>query len=177
MFDPQDLIRIFNQLFQDSEQTCLVRGNAEPIYLPANDQKKWHEIHFAHGFFASALHEIAHWCIAGPERRKQVDYGYWYEPNTRSIETQSAFAEVEAKPQALEWIFHQAAGHAFVVSLDNLALEACDMSEFKSAIVLEAKRYQSMGLPKRAKHFQQALATFYGQETALTCYSFDLAEI
>ncbi len=53
-------------------------------------------------FYASALHEIAHWCIAGENRCQQVDYGYWYEPNGRSEERQFEFEKVEVKPQALE---------------------------------------------------------------------------
>ncbi|GAM69307.1 transporting ATPase [Vibrio sp. JCM 19236] len=26
------------------------------------------------------MHEIAHWCVAGPKRRLLEDFGYWYEP-------------------------------------------------------------------------------------------------
>jgi hypothetical protein len=177
MFYPEDLIRIFNQLFADTENTCLVLGGDEPIYLPAKSAQEANEIHFAHGFFASALHEVAHWCIAGVERRKQTDYGYWYEPSSRNVDTQLAFAQVEAKPQAIEWIFHQACGHGFVVSLDNIALEDCDMTAFKSAIIHEARRYQSSGLPERAEAYRDALAEFYGTQELLIDYCFDLKEV
>ncbi len=39
-------------------------------------------------FFASALHEISHWCVAGKARREQVDFGYWYCPDGRDAMTQ-----------------------------------------------------------------------------------------
>ncbi|MDI8993212.1 elongation factor P hydroxylase, partial [Salmonella enterica subsp. enterica serovar Anatum] len=42
------------------------------IYLPADAQVPYHRIVFAHGFYASALHEISHWCIAGKARRELV---------------------------------------------------------------------------------------------------------
>ena len=88
-----------------------------------------------------------------------------------------AFAQVEAKPQAIEWIFHQACGHGFVVSLDNIALEDCDMTAFKSAIIHEARRYQSSGLPERAEAYRDALAEFYGTQELLIDYCFDLKEV
>ncbi|MDX1454750.1 MAG: elongation factor P hydroxylase, partial [Gammaproteobacteria bacterium] len=106
--DVDALIRLFNSLFEDSHNTILVRGDDEPLYLPADTGHPRHRIIFAHGFFASALHEIAHWCIAGPQRRQLVDYGYWYRPDGRNAEEQRAFEDVEARPQALERIFSEA---------------------------------------------------------------------
>src|SRR5690606_41366486 len=82
--DIADLIRLFDDEFRASHNTVLVRGGDEPIYLPADEQHPQHRVIFAHGFYASALHEIAHWCIAGPERRLLVDYGYWYRPDGRT---------------------------------------------------------------------------------------------
>jgi len=75
---------------------------------------------FAHGFYASALHEVAYWCIAGEKRRQLVDYGYWYCPDGRDIQTQHQFENVEIKPQALEWLFCVASDFPFNVSCDNL---------------------------------------------------------
>ncbi len=54
----QDLIAIFNATFFEHYNTKLELGGDEPIYLPADDQIPHHRIIFAHGFFASALHEI-----------------------------------------------------------------------------------------------------------------------
>ena len=50
------LIQLFNTLFSDQKVT-LVRGEHEPEYFPT-DLNNFARITFAHGFFASALHEI-----------------------------------------------------------------------------------------------------------------------
>ncbi len=172
MHDAQDLIKLFDEQFKQTEKTVLIKGDSEPLYLPAKTREDYHQVIFAHGFFSSALHEISHWCIAGIQRRRQLDYGYWYAPDGRSVDEQVAFAAVEAKPQALEWIFHQAAGHKFVVSLDNLSLDPSDFDFFKTKVVQEIERYQLVGLPKRAAIFHRALAEAYGQSTDINDYSF-----
>ena len=97
-----DLRRIFDQLFLHQYNTCLRGGGAEPIYLPASSCGELHRVIFRHDYFSSALHEVAHWCIAGPLRRQQVDYGYWYVPDGRDAQQQLRFEQVEARPQALE---------------------------------------------------------------------------
>lgn len=96
----QQLIDLFNSCFAADFNTRTVKGDDEPIYLPADDDTPYHRIVFAHGFFASALHEISHWCIAGKARRELVDFGYWYCPDGRDAMTQSQFEDVEVKPQA-----------------------------------------------------------------------------
>ena len=58
--------------------------------------------------------------LQAPARRKQVDYGYWYEPDGRDHVQQQAFEQVEVKPQALEWLMALACGVPFEVSCDNL---------------------------------------------------------
>ena len=170
----EDLIRLFNQTFLAQEQTCLVKGQDEPVYLPGKGDGEPHQVIFAHGFFASALHEVAHWCIAGRARRQLVDYGYWYEPDGRSASSQAAFAAVEAKPQALEWCLHKACGHPFVVSLDNLDLDHNDFADFKLAVFNEAKNYQKKGLPPRALRFFKVLAGYFNQPLDLETYEFSL---
>ena len=102
---PNIIVSLFNQQFLASYNTQLVCCEEEPIYRPANASHPHHRIIFAHGFFASALHEIAHWCIAGKERRLLEDFGYWYQPDGRTSKQQAEFEKVEIKPQALEWIF------------------------------------------------------------------------
>lgn len=79
--DYNHLISVFNQTFMPSHNTELLLGGDEPIYLPASEEHRHHRIIFARGFYASALHEVAHWCIAGPQRRLLEDYGYWYHPD------------------------------------------------------------------------------------------------
>ncbi|WP_459782603.1 elongation factor P hydroxylase, partial [Photobacterium sp. R1] len=92
--DYNDLITLFNRTFLTRFNTELVLGGDEPIYLPADTEHPHHRIVFARGYFASALHEIAHWCIAGPERRLKEDYGYWYLPDGRDTEQQAVFEQV-----------------------------------------------------------------------------------
>jgi len=158
----EDLIHIFNQLFQESEQTRLVKGDDEPIYLPASMTGNDHQVIFAHGFYASAMHEIAHWCVAGKERRLLEDYGYWYEPDGRTEEQQRLFEKVEIAPQAMEKCFCLAAGFRFRVSVDNLNGSPGDTRSFEENVDRQAETYLAEGLPARAQRFFDALARFYG---------------
>jgi elongation factor P hydroxylase len=169
----QDLIDIFNHCFKASYNTRLVKGDDEPIYLPADENRPYHAIFFAHGFFSSALHECAHWLIAGEARRKLVDFGYWYLPDGRTAEQQARFQSVEVKPQALEWILSQAAGHPFRVSLDNLNGETNDTEHFKRAVHQQVAHYCSQGLPTRAQRFRLALCRFYGTSPSLDINDFE----
>lgn len=161
MHNPNDLIQIFNQCFEKTYQTRLVRGLDEPIYLPKNEQQSHHQIHFAHGFFSSALHECAHWLIAGKNRREQEDYGYWYIPDGRSAEEQQLFQSVEIKPQALEWLLSRAASYRFQFSIDNLSGAPADIEQFQQNVYQQALRYQREGLPFRAQIFHAALLRYY----------------
>lgn len=157
-----DIISIFNDTFYQEFNTKLVKGEDEPIYLPANEACDFHRIIFAHGFYASALHEIAHWCIAGPKRRLLEDFGYWYEPDGRTSEQQQAFEKVEIKPQAVEWALCAAAGKQFRVSADNLNGAEPDIEGFTQSVFEQVKNYLVEGFPKRAVQLMSALAMFYG---------------
>lgn len=53
----EQLIDIFNQCFSEDYNTRLVKGDDEPIYLPADDELPYHRIVFAHGFYASGLRQ------------------------------------------------------------------------------------------------------------------------
>lgn len=159
-----DLIRIFNNLFRDDEQTLLIKGDDEPIYLPASMTGQYHQVIFAHGFYASALHEIAHWCVAGQARRQLEDYGYWYEPDGRSEAQQRLFEKVEVVPQAMEQCFCLAAGFPFRVSVDNLNGCPGDTQAFEFAVNRKAAQYLAEGLPARAQRFFTALADYYQTE-------------
>lgn len=161
MHDCEDLIRIFNACFSESHQTRLIRGEGEPLYLPMTQETPYHSVIFAHGFFSSALHECAHWLIAGPRRRECVDYGYWYIPDGRSQAQQIEFEAVEVKPQALEWILSDAAGYTFQFSIDNLNGPEIDADAFKANVRAQVIRYREQGLWPRALQFCQALEMFY----------------
>ncbi len=170
----QDLITIFNRCFTEKYNTRLVKGGNEPIYLPAHENQPYHAIYFAHGFFASALHECSHWLIAGEARRELEDFGYWYVPDGRTMTQQAEFMRVEVKPQAMEWILSQATGHTFRVSIDNLHGEASDTSEFKSAVYQQVTTYCEKGLSSRAAIFRTALCRFYGTPVGLTIADFNI---
>lgn len=158
-----DLITLFNQCFEQSYNTQLVKGGDEPIYLPADENRPYHAIYFAHGYFSSALHECAHWFIAGPERRQLVDFGYWYEPDGRTADQQRLFQQLEVKPQAIECLLSMACGYRFHVSVDNLNGEAVDTDGFRAAVQAQVDVYLEHGLPKRAEQFRQVLLAFYSK--------------
>ena len=125
-----DLIQLFDRTFYNDFNTRLIKGGDEPLYLPANAECEYHQIIFARGFYASALHEIAHWCIAGEERRLKEDFGYWYIPDGRNEKQQHKFEQVEVCPQAVEWAFNVAANKTFNVSADNLERCPCRQACF-----------------------------------------------
>lgn len=172
-FDASELVVLFGEAVGNAHRTRLVPGGDEPLYRPAVSPEGWHEIVFRHDYFQSALHEIAHWCVAGPERRKQVDYGYWYEPDGRSGAQQARFESVEARPQAVEWVLTAACGKPFRVSLDNLGSEdPLDEGSLWRAVHREVLRCVAGDLPPRARTLAVALAAHYGQPWPLSADHF-----
>lgn len=157
----QDLIDIFHRTFSRQFNTRLVRGEDEPIYLPASDDVSYHQIIFAHGYFTSALHEIAHWCIAGPERQLKEDWGYWYIPDGRTAKQQQRFELVEIKPQAVEWAFCLACGIRFNESADNLSGVETDRLAFRAKVYQQLQWYFVNGFPSKAQQFIDALLNHY----------------
>lgn len=162
-----DLMALFDGLFVETYRTRLVRGGDEPVYLPASADSDCHRIVFAHGFFASALHEVSHWCIAGAARRELEDYGYWYEPDGRDSDRQAEFERVEIAPQALELLLSEACRKPFRVSVDNLDGAAVDRHAFAAKVEARAARYRREGPPLRAEAFIEALAAFYRRGEAM----------
>lgn len=160
--DVHQLMAIFDGCFQESHNTRLIKGDDEPIYLPADGEIPYHRIVFAHGYYASAMHEISHWCIAGAQRRLLVDFGYWYCPDGRDADTQRRFEQAEIKPQALEWLFCVAAGFPFNVSCDNLNGDTQpDRITFQRLVHGQVNDYLQQGIPHRAGRFIDALQGFY----------------
>lgn len=156
MLCTETIVHVFNDLFAGTYHTRLIGGADEPVYLPFEG-----EIRFKEDFGASALHEVAHWCIAGARRRQVEDYGYWYEPD-RGGRLQDRFQAVERRPQALEWIFSVAAGRPFRVSFDNLDSPPKDGDAFRDAVWQSVHEYLTSGLPPRAHQFASALAMSRG---------------
>ena len=172
--DPEKLIRLealFDRLFRVDERTVLVKTTTvDPVYYPQSDSRTLAEIHFANEFFSSALHEIAHWLIAGSERRTKLDYGYWYKPDGRDLEEQQNFERFEARNQGLEWILSTAANHDFHVSADNLSGEIRDGISFARAVRQNALSFLKKGFSGRSKILIEALITEFGDQETFSQY-------
>jgi elongation factor P hydroxylase len=154
-----ELVRALNPYLQERWNTRLAGGFPEPLYTPPSPDGPG-EIRFARDSIASALHELAHWCIAGKERLEIIDYGYWYRPDGRNAEEQAEFFRVEVKPQALEKAFSEICGISFEVSCDNLGGGATDSTEFDHAVCLQFEEYKKRGLPPRAQEIANELLAF-----------------
>ena len=157
----EDLVALFNNEFADCN-TQLKSGAEEPFYQ-ASVEGKPAIIYSTHDYFASALHECAHWCIAGKERRRLDDYGYWYAADGRTAEQQQEFFKVEQKPQALEWAFALASNLPFRVSLDNLNNPSGDAEAFREQVYARLIEYFEYGFPTRALRMIQILCRYYRQ--------------
>lgn len=135
----------------------LTGGFPEPFYkAPTGDAPA--VVQFTRDYERSALHELAHWCIAGDSRRLLDDYGYWYVPDGRNGRQQQRFFEVEVKPQALERHFCDALELPFDVSVDNLDNTDVDgLDSFKNDVEQQYNQYAATGLPERASVIYQCL--------------------
>ena len=149
--DAQQVMRLFNQEFAESDTTELIGGAAEPYYEPGSP----HRIYFRADYVRSALHEVAHWCVAGSRRRQLADYGYWYSPDGRGVAQQQAFFAVEARPQAIERCFCEAIGIPFSPSVDNVGaqIEPQQLRRFEARIEEWCNQFERTGLPLRAARF------------------------
>ncbi len=162
----QEIARTFNRLFAESHNTVIKGGALEPLYKPPKDNDRG-VIRYTHNYTASALHEIAHWCIAGRRRRRLLDYGYWYTPPPRSLLDQRSFFSVESRVQALEWLFADAVGVSFHLSTDDVRSHHAESSDDDGNIARAAfaeqvgrcvDRWRRLGLPNRADRMFRALA-------------------
>jgi len=172
----QDLISLFEQVFFEQYNTRLIKGGDEPLYAPADVNCDYHQIIFAHGYYASAFHEIAHWCHAGEKRRLLEDFGYWYIPDGRNEKQQHKFEQVEVIPQAIEWAFNVAAQKTFHTSADNLNGYLGDTQGFKAKVHQQVLTFIEKGFPPRAQQFIDALTLFYQTAAPLTVSQFNYRE-
>ncbi|WP_281645248.1 elongation factor P hydroxylase [Parendozoicomonas sp. Alg238-R29] len=176
VYNHNDLITLFNQCFYRDYHTTLSAHAEEPLYTPATPDQPA-RIHFTRDYFASALHEIAHWCIAGEYRRTLEDYGYWYEPDGRTEEQQALFESVEIEPQALEWIFSLCCNAPFRISADNLNSTIGASESFKRNVYNKAVEYLENGLPERPQHFAKALSRHFREDTSPAASELDPATL
>jgi elongation factor P hydroxylase len=160
-FNISDLKIIFEKTFGKEYNIELIYGAEEPFYKASNSIEEKNQLICREDFFASALHEISHWCVAGTKRRKMDDFGYWYNPDGRNLEQQKSFEEVEVKPQAIELAFSEACKYPFKVSVDNLSLEKYDATYFNDRVNDQYKSFKLNGFPKRANLFIFALKNYY----------------
>jgi elongation factor P hydroxylase len=167
----EDLVTLFNYCFATAENTILLGGAEEPIYEPASDNCEYNRLFFTRDYFSSALHEIAHWCIAGKERRSHVDYAYWYHPDGRDPAQQAKFEAAEIKPQAIEQAFSLAAGIKFRVSIDNLENEKKSSDTFALAVDNQLESLIQSGFNPRTQVFLNTLHDFYNTP-ALTTFDY-----
>jgi len=175
-YNYQDLIALFEQVFFKQYNTQLVKGDDEPLYAPADHSCAYHQIIFAHGYYESALHEIAHWCHAGKERRLLEDFGYWYIPDGRNEKQQKKFEQVEVIPQAIEWAFNVAAQKKFHTSADNLNGYLGDTNGFKVKVHQQVLAFIEAGFPPRAQQFIEVLMHFYQTQSPLTAEQFSFSD-
>ena len=158
--------RVFNGLFAASthteRRTVMMGGGAEPLFLPATDDQPARLV-FTRDYASSALHEAAHWCIAGAARRRQIDYGYHYDAPPRTAQQRHRFFDLELRCQAMELLFTTAARQPFRVSIDDLDTppeRAMQISaaDFATDVHAAAIAMNARGLPSRAARLRDALS-------------------
>ena len=171
--DASTVIQLFHQVFAADHDVRLEGGASEPLYEPGSNHQPA-LILFRDDYPASAMHEIAHWCLAGPARRLQTDYGYWYMAD-RDAEAQTRFEAAEVRPQALEWIFCQSAGIPYRVSCDNFdadIMTAQRLQSFRTRVRDAARHWLTVGLTQRAARFATHLVETTGRHHALCAHTY-----
>lgn len=159
--------RVFNDYFSEAMKTVLIGGADEPFYRPADSAGALHRIFFREDYVSSALHEVAHWLVAGAARLQLPDWGYWYAPDGRNAVQQAKFEQVEVKPQAIEWLLHEACGLKFRVSLDNLNGEVGSGERFKDAVYARVQELLVGALSERAQTTFKVFAAAFRPEVVL----------
>jgi elongation factor P hydroxylase len=151
-----ELTQLLNARYLPRYNTLLLGGFEEPFYLAPREGRPA-QIQFTRDYFRSVLHELAHWCVAGEERRKRDDYGYWYAPDGRTQAQQEAFFKLEIKPQAIEWALSLVCGVKFDVSVDNLGNTVSGADEFRQAVRQQLSDYVHSAFPARAEALLQLI--------------------
>jgi elongation factor P hydroxylase len=148
--------KAFAYCFALDYNTQLVGGALEPLYQPASGSKPARLL-YREDFPASALHEAAHWCVAGSARRRLEDFGYHYIAGPRTPDQQAAFFALELRTQSLEKQFAHAAGLDFLPSADNLQADLDDFSREIAAYEPKLLDWLASSAGARAQRFIQRL--------------------
>lgn len=172
MLDCEEIKSAFEKEFGQSHNIRLQGGAEEPLYLPARPGQVHNQLIYTRDYPASALHELAHWCLASTAQLALKDWGHWYTPDGRTAEQQRTFQRAEARVQAIEWLLSLGAGRPFRESSDNLSGEAIDDSDFKDQIYQCALRFCAQGVPERAGQLFDAFAAARGQKLMLSAALF-----
>lgn len=154
----QALARVFNLRFGERYNVVCVGGFAQPEYLPADQTQGAAQLGYTQDYAASALHEIAHWCIAGTRRLALADFGYDYLPPPRDKRIQQRFFALEYKVQLLEAWFALGTGVRFVASADNFECTQIAYDVFAQKIADALALPSMLKIPLRAQQFTNALA-------------------
>ena len=150
----------FNACFGKKYRLEMLGGAEEPEYIPPRTDQTGKLIYRC-DYASSALHEAAHWCIAGPARRARVDFGYEYLPPPRTPQEQDEFFRFERRVQALEWIFSDCAQVIFHPSADNLEVDTDQfLGQLELAKEQELHRLKCQ-VHSRASVFKRTLAKWF----------------
>ena len=152
----------FNRLFGPSHRVTMVGGGAEPLYEPETPAHPARVV-FTYDYPASALHEAAHWCIAGAARRRLRDYGYSYAPGPRESIARSVFFASECDVQAVEALLAEACDVRFVISADDFAAPQAELDDFERRVRERIEHRRVHGLPRRAERLRAALRAEFGR--------------
>ena len=152
------IVELFNALFEQKYNTVLCGGAGEPLYVPADsDLREPSRLYFRSDYPRSAFHEISHWCLAGPRRRKLADFGYVYTPPPRAPAEQIQFFELELKTQTLEFMFCEAVQLKFSPSADNLSVNHETITDFMQRINEKSASWKCSGVAGDAGLFLEKL--------------------
>ncbi len=170
MLDCQQIKDIFEQTFGPTHHIQLIGGAEEPLYLPREcvSGHSWNKLIYTLDYPASALHEIAHWCLASDTQLRLKDWGHWYVPDGRTAEQQSIFQRAEVRVQAVEWMLSISAGRPFRESSDNLNGEMPDDCYFRNQIYQQVLNFCQQGFPERARILFNAFTAACGQHLKLS---------
>ena len=150
------IAQLFADCFTAHFNTQLLGGAKEPFYQPACRGEPA-QLMFREDYPASALHEVAHWCIAGATRRQKEDFGYHYICAPRSAKQQREFFISELRTQSLERFFADALGLTFKPSADNFEVDVDAFAKAIDAYSPQLDTWLCSAGGARARVFAQAL--------------------